>query len=206
MTAKTALYRHWNSAGKLLYVGISLKPFERLATHVYGSHWADDVTSVTIEYFDTRADADTAERKAIREERPAHNIVHAINDDKVVEVDFRSKVRRRSSIPEWAADAHIYKHATARGSLGTDPDAAIEEACGEPVQIKGRHITYRMTPEQAELAMDRLVADGALIRRLGATYPPMHGDYIHKLAIPRYLASIDTDDDVEDSAWDSACA
>lgn len=56
MLAKTALYRHWDKDGNLLYVGISMRPFERLASHVYGSHWADTIERVTMEYFDTRAE------------------------------------------------------------------------------------------------------------------------------------------------------
>lgn len=201
MAAKTALYRHWNADGILLYVGISLKPFERLAAHAYGSHWADDIASVTMEYFDSREDADAAERRAIREERPAHNIVHAVRGDKVVEVDFRRSVRKAPQIPDWVARAHVYKHATSRGTSGTDPETAILEACAEAIEIRGRSIQYRMTPERAELVMDSMVADGTLVRRLGATYPPRHGEYIHKFAMPRYLETLaDLDSDENEAA------
>ena len=74
---RTALYRHWNVDDELLYVGISLKPFQRLDQHESCSHWYGDISRVTIEYFDTRAQAEDAEREAIHCERPLHNISHA---------------------------------------------------------------------------------------------------------------------------------
>ncbi len=70
---KQALYRHFDAAGRLLYVGISLCPFTRTRQHGMLSDWFDDVVRVEIERFDTRSQAEQAEYAAIRNERPIHN-------------------------------------------------------------------------------------------------------------------------------------
>lgn len=68
------LYRHFDKDGSLLYVGQSIKPLDRLRQHKECSHWFDDIVTVKIERFSTRSDAIQAERKAIYEEKPLHNI------------------------------------------------------------------------------------------------------------------------------------
>lgn len=72
---KTALYRHFDAAGRLLYVGISLNALQRLGQHSYGAAWFDHIATVTIEQHPTRGDALTAEAIAIAKESPLWNIV-----------------------------------------------------------------------------------------------------------------------------------
>jgi len=73
ITQQTALYRHFDKSGSLLYVGISLDAVQRLSQHSANQPWAGDIASVTIEKFVTRQDAITAERVAIQTECPKHN-------------------------------------------------------------------------------------------------------------------------------------
>lgn len=61
MSDRTALYRHWDADGKLLYVGVSLSAVTRLGQHRRDAGWADEIASVTIEYFATREAALKAE-------------------------------------------------------------------------------------------------------------------------------------------------
>lgn len=68
-----ALYRHFDAAGRLLYVGISRSVTARLAQHAK-SGWDHLIARVEIERFPTREDAERAERKAIWAERPIHNV------------------------------------------------------------------------------------------------------------------------------------
>lgn len=70
---KTALYRHYNAEGKLLYVGISLNHLARLTQHRSSAHWYEDIVQVTIEWFTTRDEAENAELVAIIAENPLHN-------------------------------------------------------------------------------------------------------------------------------------
>jgi predicted GIY-YIG superfamily endonuclease len=71
---KTSLYRHFDKDGTLLYVGVSLSHFARLQQHKSASMWFDKIANVTIEQFETRAEALRAETKAIINEKPLHNI------------------------------------------------------------------------------------------------------------------------------------
>ena len=77
---RTALYRHFDKDKNLLYVGISYNAFARLAQHEFSSTWAGLSVRMEIEYFDTRAIAMNAERMAIINEKPIHNLVHNSQD------------------------------------------------------------------------------------------------------------------------------
>jgi hypothetical protein len=69
-----ALYRHFDSDGVLLYVGIAVDPTNRLKQHLNVSHWRDSIVRVEIERHPTREAALAAELEAIRTEKPLHNI------------------------------------------------------------------------------------------------------------------------------------
>lgn len=72
----TTLYRFFNPQGVLLYVGISKKPFERWKQHRGDKPWWLEIATVTLEHFDTRREAMSAEEAAIKGEGPLFNIVH----------------------------------------------------------------------------------------------------------------------------------
>lgn len=74
MTQQTSLYRYFSEDDVLLYVGIAAHPFKRERQHRRKRDMSL-VRVVEIEWFDTRADAELAERVAIERERPAWNIV-----------------------------------------------------------------------------------------------------------------------------------
>jgi hypothetical protein len=75
MAKQCELYRHFDSAGKLLYVGISYRSTERTFAHSDSSHWFDEVTRIEIERFPSRRAALDAEMQAIKLEKPLHNII-----------------------------------------------------------------------------------------------------------------------------------
>ena len=70
----TCLYRHFDDAGNLLYVGIALSPLSRLRAHRSRAHWFDDIASITIERFSDLAAARKAERVAAATEGPRFNL------------------------------------------------------------------------------------------------------------------------------------
>jgi hypothetical protein len=74
MSALTKLYRHFDAADTLLYVGISLYPIARLQVHNGASHWASQIATVRIVPFPTRSEAEAAEQHAIRAENPLYNV------------------------------------------------------------------------------------------------------------------------------------
>lgn len=74
------LYRHFDAMGVLLYVGISEDPEGRTRTHARTATWAQYASRMTADWYDTREEAERAERVAIVTEKPIFNIVHAIGD------------------------------------------------------------------------------------------------------------------------------
>jgi predicted GIY-YIG superfamily endonuclease len=76
----TQLYRHFDQAGRLLYIGISVSVMNRLAQHRQDSNWFPLIATVAVVHFPSRREAEDAERNAIREERPIYNIIHAQRD------------------------------------------------------------------------------------------------------------------------------
>lgn len=70
------LYRLFNDAGELIYVGVAYDHIARLAQHRRDSPWWPEVSSFTVEERLTRELAEKAERDAIREELPRYNVAH----------------------------------------------------------------------------------------------------------------------------------
>tara|TARA_R110000822_G_scaffold163776_3_gene304020 strand:- start:268 stop:726 length:459 start_codon:yes stop_codon:yes gene_type:complete len=70
----TNLYRHYNTTGILLYVGISLSAIKRLSEHAIQSRWFNQIAVIKIEKFETKEEAQLAEKQAIEQEAPLFNI------------------------------------------------------------------------------------------------------------------------------------
>jgi hypothetical protein len=71
--SRTALYRHFDAAGALLYVGISMNTIQRTAQHKHGAKWFQRIARIDIEWHPTRSAALTAEAIAIAKENPECN-------------------------------------------------------------------------------------------------------------------------------------
>ncbi len=69
-----ALYRMYDDADRLLYVGISAGWPERLRQHARSSAWYSDVVRIALEHHPDEATARQAERLAQEHENPVHNI------------------------------------------------------------------------------------------------------------------------------------
>ncbi|MEU8158121.1 DnaB-like helicase N-terminal domain-containing protein [Micromonospora sp. NPDC048986] len=72
-TALTALYRWYDTADRLLYVGITGNTDARQSSHARRSSWSEFAVRGTIERFPSRPEAEAAERKAIESEQPLFN-------------------------------------------------------------------------------------------------------------------------------------
>lgn len=73
---RTALYRHYDERGALLYIGITKTPGARATQHGQKSKWFRFVADTQIEWFATFAAAEMAERAAIHDETPVFNYTH----------------------------------------------------------------------------------------------------------------------------------
>lgn len=71
-----ALYRYFDIEGRLLYLGFTERPNIRFVTHASKSPWIIFAVRVEIRWYPSRATAESAERTAIRIERPVFNRVH----------------------------------------------------------------------------------------------------------------------------------
>ena len=69
----TCVYRLFDIEGRLLYVGLTKNPADRIPA-LRRKAWGREIASQTLEWFPERIAAKDAERTAIRDENPAHNI------------------------------------------------------------------------------------------------------------------------------------
>lgn len=86
---QTALYRHFDATGALLYIGISLNAVARLAQHRRDAHWFASIARIDVQWHPSRSEAEAAEREAIVAERPLHNITHAGGVSAWLEAELR---------------------------------------------------------------------------------------------------------------------
>ena len=70
------LYRHFDAAGTLLYVGVSISALNRLMGHKEKAHWYWTIARMDVANYETRQASLDAERRAIVEEKPLFNITH----------------------------------------------------------------------------------------------------------------------------------
>jgi hypothetical protein len=68
-----AVYRIWNEAGVLIYVGTSTTPFARFAQH-RAREWWPQATRIDLEWFPSSEEARRAESRAIAAESPIFNV------------------------------------------------------------------------------------------------------------------------------------
>jgi predicted GIY-YIG superfamily endonuclease len=93
MPERTALYRLYDTRGRLLYVGITNNPEVRWQTHAREKPWWPKVANKTLEWFETRKSAQRVERIEIAEERPAFNLQH--NPGRARELYNENNARKR---------------------------------------------------------------------------------------------------------------
>src|ERR1044071_4306502 len=107
---RCALYRHYDEHDVLLYVGISESPVDRTNGHARTSEWVEFAERAEVQWLDSRALAEQAERDAIRAETPIFNRQHAIGDP-----DARiAEYRRTREMHELANALDLYEAAAQR--------------------------------------------------------------------------------------------
>lgn len=89
MTERTALYRYLAADGKPLYIGITGDVKQRRGSHAH-SRWDREAADFTVEWHDSLEAALTAEREAIKAEKPTYNRAHNFGDITLADVDWPS--------------------------------------------------------------------------------------------------------------------
>ena len=72
------LYRHFDKNQKLLYIGLTNNIHGRISGHKSASKWFLDIANITLEHFPSRFMLIEAEKEAIRNEKPEHNVISQI--------------------------------------------------------------------------------------------------------------------------------
>jgi hypothetical protein len=97
------VYRYYDSADRLLYVGYTHSFSTRASAHERDAVWWPDVVTVKLERFPDEISGRAAEKHGIIGEGPLHNIIHAVVYEKVVTADVvklpwsveKSRIRKR---------------------------------------------------------------------------------------------------------------
>lgn len=78
MSESHVLYRFYDAAGQLLYVGITCNPPQRFREHRDSKDWWTEIGQITLCHYRNRTELTKAETRAIQDEHPLHNIVHNV--------------------------------------------------------------------------------------------------------------------------------
>lgn len=73
MVERTAVYRFFNEAGALLYVGMSKAPSRRKWQHKRTAEWYSEIARQDVVWFDDVIPASVEEQRAILAECPLYN-------------------------------------------------------------------------------------------------------------------------------------
>jgi hypothetical protein len=68
------VYRLSDESGRLLYVGMGRNPLNRWSAHADLHEWWPQVATFEVAWYDSRGEAAAEERRALREDDPAHNL------------------------------------------------------------------------------------------------------------------------------------
>lgn len=176
---RTALYRLFDSEGRLLYVGITFNPRNRWAGHSATKSWWKQVVRREIEWHETRYAAEAAERAAILAERPLYNIAgaeepppsmapktrrirSAVLDEDDRELMAAAAQRRKSKAALQEADAELRSLIIKGRALGIGPSQLarwsgftrewVAKIAPDPVAARKAAIQRRLDKLDAERA------------------------------------------------------
>lgn len=124
-TGRTALYRFLDQDDQLIYVGISNSPRSRWADHAADKPWWSDVVTREVEWFETRKDAERAERREIGAHDPKWNIAPGMPDRS--QPVMRRTLRKGWTPPDFLVElfARHEREQEAIGKLRGDLEEAI---------------------------------------------------------------------------------
>jgi DNA-binding XRE family transcriptional regulator/predicted GIY-YIG superfamily endonuclease len=167
------LYRHFDSMGRLLYVGISWNAKARLRLHKT-SKWFSDIARMEVQHFSTIAEAQAAERCAIEQEKPLHNKRYSTTSP------------QRTMMPQQIITARQTR--TARAGLRLTARGLAKEAGVARVTVS------RFETEQTELIAATAQAVRGALERRGITFPDLETVRFPKKGVARSQAATEEDE------------
>jgi predicted GIY-YIG superfamily endonuclease len=123
----TTLYRLYDEADNLLYIGIAGNPGRRFEQHRGEKPWWGEVARTTLTHYATRQEALYAELSAINTEHPRHNIIG-------------NKRSAERSTDEWEHLVRLEPRLVALDDLAAKFDPTLDHYCNLAVWYGfGRH-------------------------------------------------------------------
>lgn len=132
------VYRYFDEASELLYVGVTADPYTRWLQHKRRSPWAEAVYAVSLERFAYEDLALLFEREAIREEAPKHNIRSTLEGN-------------RQQHSAGIASAHARRNATSMPDAYARTDERDERTL-EALPLERAHDTFVTRAPREETA------------------------------------------------------
>ncbi len=149
---RTALYRLYDVDGRLLYVGITFDLRNRWADHAQRKSWWEAVVRRDVEWHETRYSAEAAECAAILAERPAYNIVGAVE----VPTPAAPKVRRIRPAARDAADDELKATAKRWRKSKAALQRADAELCALITEGRRQGLTLAVLAQLTGFSRDRI--------------------------------------------------
>ena len=87
---KTALYKHKNADGHIIYVGVAKNIGARSAQHLDNSEWQAEIASIDVEWYENSLLAELMEIKLIKSLRPKYNRAH--NNNRPFDYAFHQRI------------------------------------------------------------------------------------------------------------------
>ncbi|MEV7413483.1 GIY-YIG nuclease family protein [Streptomyces althioticus] len=136
-----AVYRLYDEAGRLLYIGSAYDPAERAKAHKHADWWPL-VVRRDDEWYVSRDDAYRAERLAIEAEQPPHNVV---GTPKHTDPAVRGRILREAASARWTVALAAFR-------AGASVDAA--RRAGGWAEVEYLEASGRMQGYAAKLRRD----------------------------------------------------
>ncbi|MEU1043897.1 GIY-YIG nuclease family protein [Streptomyces sp. NPDC005897] len=149
----TAVYRLYARDGRLLYVGMTNNPDARFRFHALTKQWWHLVNKQDIEWHPNRSTARRNEARAIKDERPAHNAMHAAADPH--DTPLRDARRLLSDLVDEVRVQHEPRWLTYFGQRFV----ALVEPAFHDEAVKNERIVNALREVAPEL-YERLASDG----------------------------------------------
>jgi predicted GIY-YIG superfamily endonuclease len=179
---RTALYRYFDAADVLLYVGISNDPDERWKSHRYGSGrngWPKEAVRRTIEWRDSRPEALRAEEEAIKTERPLYNEKHNYDD-----APFSSDSWPKTTGRKIPAVADLMRAEISSGRWGVGQRIPSLRTLGEAADASMRIVSKASVVLQGEGLLDFQPGRGLFVARPQAQRAKLPHDWFHQFGFP----------------------
>ncbi len=141
-----ALYRHFDGQDRLLYVGVTANPLQRICDHNAHSPWFLLVARTVYEWHPDRVSAEDAETTAIQTEAPLHNVRVSVGHPRG---PYRDRNENLTTLSRWLSASKI-------------PQSDLAAQVGVTQPTISRFASGTMKPSLAVAMMLERATDGAV--------------------------------------------